>query len=412
LVGFSGGLDSTVLLHLLAHTPAMHALGVRAIHVHHGLHPEADRWALHCQNVCAALDVPLLVTRVHVDRTSGLGLEGAARTARHAAFIQALGEDEILVLAHHRDDQAETFLLRALRGAGVDGLGAMRAWRRHAQGWLWRPLLDQPRQHLLDYARHHTLNWLQDPANADEQFDRNFLRRQVLPLLQRRWPHAAELLARSAGLCAQASDLLTDEDAVTLASLQLAPDTLDGERLRALPAPRRARVLRQWIAHLGLPPLPAQGIARIEAELLPARPDTHARFDWHGARIQRWRHLLHAGWQRQPLPADWQQCWDGRTALTLPNGDQLRLIGADAFDSPLLVRPRRGGERILLPGRQHSHTLKHVLQSAGIPPWQRQRLPLLCAGTTVLAAGDRILSAGLAAWLDTHDAHLQWTPLT
>ena len=184
LVGYSGGLDSTALLHLLAREPAHR--GLRAIHVHHGLQPEADAWADHCARTCAALGIGLEIVRVQVARDTGEGLEAAARRARMAAFAQALENDGVLALAHHRDDQAETFLLRALRASGSDGLGAMRPWRRFGPGWLWRPLLDLPRQALVDYARAHGLDWIEDPSNASDDHDRNYLRRRVLSLLRER----------------------------------------------------------------------------------------------------------------------------------------------------------------------------------------------------------------------------------
>lgn len=409
LVGFSGGMDSSVLLHCLATTPGLRARGLRALHVHHGLHPEADAWAAHCQVVCAGLGVPLQVARVEVDPGSGLGREGAARAARHAAFAQALQDDEILVLAHHQDDQAETFLLRALRGSGVDGLAAMRAWRPYARGWLWRPLLELPRTALAAHAQRHALRWLDDPANADPSFDRNFLRQQVLPLLQRRWPQAAANLARSAALAAQATDLLDTDDTALLASMRLSADTLDAAALRALAPARRARVLRHWIAALGLPPLPGQAVARIDRELLDAPHDANPCLDWHGARIQRWRNQLHAGPLRDPLPLGWETLWDGCAPLALPTGDVLELHGRAGFEAPLRVHARRGGERIRLPGRAHSHALKHVLQEAGIPPWRRERLPLLSAADgTLLAAGDGILAAPLADWLQSRGARLRW----
>jgi tRNA(Ile)-lysidine synthase len=411
LVGFSGGLDSTVLLHQLATTQGLRALGLRAIHVHHGLHPDADAWAAHCQRQCDALAVPLQVVRVRVDTALGLGLEGAARAARHAAFADALQEGEILVLAHHLDDQAETFLLRALRGSGVDGLAAMRSWRAYGHGWLWRPLLAQPRDALLARAQQAQLHWLEDPSNASNTFDRNFLRHQVFPLLRERWPHAADALARSAALSAEATDLLHHEDATALAGILKTHNTVQVSALLGLPKSRRARVLRLWVERLQLPPLSSHGIARIEADLLPARPDAQACFDWATARVQCWRGLLHAGMIQPALPAGFSQDWDGRQPLPLPTGDQLRLVGASTFTTPLRVHARQGGERIVLPKRQHSHALKHVLQAAGIPPWQRQRLPLLSHGDTVLAAGDCILSAPLARWLELHHATLEWAPL-
>lgn len=412
VAAFSGGLDSCVLLHLLAATPRIRAAGLRALHVHHGLHPDADAWAAHCQSVCDTLGIALTVVRVQVDRTSGLGLEGAARAARHAAFADALDDDEILALAHHRDDQAETFLLRALRSAGPDGLAAMRSWRRLGRGWLWRPLLDQPRAALRAHAVTQGLRWIEDPGNASIDQDRNFLRHAVLPRLRERWPQAADALARSAALCAEGTDLLAAEDATALAAARRAPRDLAVEALRVLPTSRRARVLRHWIADLGLPPLPAQGIATIERVLLAAPRDARPCFDWHGARIQRWRDLLHADWRRPPLATTWTTAWDGRAPLSLPTGDTLALEGATGFDAPLRVHARRGGERLRLPGRMHSHTLKHLLQDAAIPPWQRDRLPLLSAPDgTLLAAGDTLLAAPLAQWLAARDARLAWTRL-
>lgn len=413
LVGYSGGMDSSVLLHLLAADPARRAAGLRAIHVHHGLHRDADAWAAHCQQVCARLEVPLSVVRVQVDRGAGLGPEGAARAARHRAFAEELRAGEVLALGHHRDDQAETFLLRALRGSGVDGLTAMRPWRAFGRGSLWRPMLDIARADLLAYARAHRLDWIEDPGNDDPGCDRNLLRHALLPQLHERWPHAAAALARSAQLCAQAHDLLEAEDAQALADARITPQTVALDVLRALPVSRRARVLRRWVADLGLPPLPGNGIARIEHDLLPAARDAHPCFDWQGARMQRWRDVLHAGPLRAPLPSEWQIAWDGRTPLRLPTGDTLALLGTDGFEADVIVHARRGGERLRLPGRTHSHALKHLLQETGIPPWQRERLPLLSTEDgSLLAAGDHLHSATLAAWLDARSARLQWTRVT
>lgn len=424
LVGFSGGLDSTVLLHLLAALPSIRARGLGAIHVHHGLHPRADAWADHCTDVCRRLDVPLEVARVRVDRASGSGPEAAARAARHAAFAAALPAGGILALAHHCQDQAETFLLRGLRGSGVDGLAAIRPWRAFAGGWLWRPLLGLARGRLLAHAREHRLQWIEDPANEDESLDRNFLRHRVLPLLRERWPHADATLARSAALCAEARDLLAGEDTQALAEAGGEDGTMSLPALRGLAPARRARVLRMWIDALDLPPLPAEGVARIEADLLQARADACAQFQWSGAVVRAWSGRLHAGKATPPLPADWQEQWDGREPLALPGGRILAVaaaagVGVPAapppgagFGTTLRVHARRGGERIRLPGRTHSHALKHVLQEAGIPPWERTRLPLLSdAAGDVQAAGDRVLSAAFAQRLHDRGLRLRlWAP--
>ncbi len=426
LIGYSGGLDSTVLLHWLLTSRERRDHDLRAIHIHHGLQPDADAWAAHCRRICDALGVPLRIARVSVRADAGTGPEAAARAARHAAFAAELQPGEVLALAHHRDDQAETFLLRALRASGVDGLAAMRPWRRHGQGWLWRPLLDTPRERLLDYARQHQLQWIEDPSNAGIEPDRNFLRHRILPLLRERWPQAEAGLARSALLGAEAAALLDDGDAAALAAVRtLDPHALDVAALRRLPEARRARVLRRWIDTLALPPLPAQGVARIEADLLRTTTAGSPAFAWSGAVVRRWRDLLHAERQRAPLPADFHTVWDGRTPLLLPTGDALALVGSErvepgdsrdvvqaseALCTPLIVRARRGGERIRLPGRGHSHALKQVLQTLGVPPWVRERLPLLTdANDELLAAGDLVHSDRLDAWLRAQQQRLLWS---
>lgn len=408
LAGFSGGLDSTVLLHLLANAPTARERGLRAVHVHHGLQPAADDWAAHCQQVCDQWQVPLQIVRVRVDAGAGEGPEATARHARHAAFAGLLRPGEWLALAHHRDDQAETFLLRALRGSGVDGLAAMREHRDFAGGRLWRPLLHTPRAALEAHARQHGLRWIEDPSNGDDLFDRNFLRNAVMPLLATRWPEAAAMFARSAELAGEAATLLHHHDEQALDSCRDDGNSLEVAALSALPAATCARVLRLWVRQCGLPPLPGNGVARIRHDLLGAGHDRQAEFRWRDARIVRWRDRLHAAPGRRAWPPGWQAEWDGRAPLALPDGGVLALHGTPGFDAPLRVRQRQGGERIHLPGRSHSHLLKHRLQASDIPPWLRAHLPLLCDGAQVLAAGDRIVAAPLHDWLQARDARLRW----
>jgi len=354
--------------------------------------------------------VSLTITKVGVALDGGEGLEAAARKARYTAFENALAEGGTLVTAHHRDDQAETFLLRALRGSGPDGLAAMRPWRKFAAGWHWRPLLDTPRGDLLTYARQHGLSWLDDPSNDDTRHDRNFLRQRILPLLRERWPQADAAFARSAVLNADAVELLEQEDALALAMTRsVDPQALSASALLELTAPRRARVLRRWIEALGFPPLPGEGVTQIETGLLPARADARARFVWRGAVIERWRDLLHAQHLREPLPAGWSVEWDGREPLPLPGGDRLELEGAHALPSPCRITARRGGERIRLPGRTRSHALKNVLQELGVPPWERVVLPLVHGHAgELMSIADFAYSAAFDAWLREQGARLRW----
>jgi tRNA(Ile)-lysidine synthase len=431
LVGFSGGLDSTVLLHRLASQKSVRERGLRAIHVGHGLHADASTWTRHCRDFCESLGVALLVVDVRVDKDGGKGLEAAAREARHEAFADALRIGETLVLAHHRDDQAETVLLRLLRASGSEGLSAMRGLRPFAAGWLWRPLLQVSRTDLLEYANAHGLRWIEDPSNEDQGFDRNFLRHRLFPILRERWPRADTALARSAELLAEDASLLREEARKRLGQLH-GPDpaSLAVSGLLALERPWRTRVLREWLADQCLPVLPGNAYAIIESDLLLARPDANAEYRWGGSVLRRWREWLHAETQCEPLPADWSCTWNGATSLHLPTGDRLafaRTAASDdaSTDAPgsidaivfeqafgtLQVRARCGGERIVLPGRSHSHSLKQRLQEIGMPPWQRRRLPLILAEDgTVLAAGADIVSARLEQFCRAQALTLRYEP--
>ena len=418
LVGLSGGLDSTVLLHALAQRRGDFP-SLRAIHVHHGLLPEAESWSEHCQGLCAELAVELSLHRVQVNRDGGQGLEAAAREARHAAFAAELREGESLVLAHHRDDQAETVLLRLLRGSGSGGLAAMRSERFIGANALLRPLLGLDRESLLEYALGHGLAWCEDPSNADTGPDRNFLRHRVLPLLSERWPQAGIALARSATLLDEDDALLDAEAARRLDALVQDEETsLDATGLLSLEPAWRARVLRLWLERLGLPPLSADAPASIAAQVLGAEPDRVALYRWSGAELKRWRGCLVASLENAQSDAEISLPWDGTQTLEFPRGGQLELRSmeagatvsfADGDFGDCRVASRIGGERIRLPGRSHHHLLKHLLQEARVPPWDRQRIPLLFAGDgELLAAGDVVIGARLQTWCQARGLSLHW----
>nr|WP_246387766.1 tRNA lysidine(34) synthetase TilS [Chiayiivirga flava] len=411
VVGFSGGLDSSVLLHALAALPAARARGLRAVHVDHGLHPASADWASHCTRVAARLDVPLRVERVQVAHDAGLGLEAAARAARHAAFRAAMTPDAVLVLAHHRDDQVETVLLRLLHAAGHEGVAGMRAWRRFDPGWLWRPLLELPRERLVADAHAHGIDSIDDPSNADARFARNRLRHNVLPTLRAAWPDADARIAASATRLREDADAL---DALAAAQCDLlcgtAPDTLALGGLLELPSALRRRVLGLWLDRLRLPRPPPGVWRRVDEDLLAARADATPVLAWRGAQLRRYRGTLHALRERAAPAQDWCLPWNGAEPLQLPDGfGRLAFEPSHAFASPFHVCPRRGGERILRHGLQRP--LRLCLQETGIPPWQRERLPLLFdAAGTLLAAGDCILSDVAHAWPRTHGITLRWTP--
>ncbi|SFU59114.1 tRNA lysidine(34) synthetase TilS [Halomonas korlensis] len=393
-VALSGGLDSSLLLTLAARARDRHPRALRAIHVHHGLQSAADDFEAHCRHLAAQLSVPLTVERVTIEPAGGLGLEGAARQARYAAFARCVPVGDTLWLAQHRDDQAETFLLAALRGSGVRGLAAMPA-RRDWQGReLGRPLLGVSRADLEAEARRLALTWTEDPSNADLELDRNFLRRSILPRLESRWPLAAASLARSATLAGEADALLTELAELDLQRLGGDPGRLPIAGLTGL-SPARCRLLiRHACALNGLPTPPAARLASL-LDQLEARRDAEVHIAWPGAAARRWSGALYLMPTLSGLPSPWEAEWDGRAPLVTPLGETiLRLEPHSARPVRLRVAPRRGGERLRLAGRG-SRDLKRLLQEAGLPPWERQRVLVVHHGDQVVA----VMAPSLVNWL-------------
>lgn len=380
VLAYSGGVDSTVLLDLLS-TSARHRL--RAIHVHHGLQAAADAWAGHCLEQCARIEVPCGVVRITVP-VSTQGPEAAARQARYEALRQDMQPGEVLVTAHHLDDQAETVLMRLLRGSGPDGLSGMRALDEFAPGMLWRPLLDTPRAQILDWAHQRGLNWIEDPHNQDPRYARSALRTEILPRLRRHWPELGRAIARSAAVQAETGELLhaladADLSAITSAAGPGA-NPLSLTALQRLAPARRRNLLRHWIAALGLSTPYRDSLIRFDRELLGAGEDSHPVLAWPGTELRRYRDQLWAVPTLDAVPQAHAQAWDGRLECILPPGCG-RLVGSAA---------RQSGEslayevRIPVPvtqfqpvGSAHRRSLKNLFQERGIPPWVRLRTPAL-----------------------------------
>lgn len=390
---FSGGLDSTVLLHRLKQS----GLPVKALHVNHHLQPSANRWVDHCREFCAQLGVPIYVLDVKVDPNDAGGPEAAARAARYEAFLTLMRPGDCLATAHHLDDQAETVLLRLLRGAGVAGLAAMRVQAPLAQGTLWRPLLRQSRAVLREYAERHGLSWIEDPHNLDPRYARSFLRNDIFPRFAQRWPQSVELLARTAEHCAEAVELLDDVAARDLKSSVIPAKAgiqfsgLSVRRLLALPKPRRHNLLRYWAAR-GRFELPSfDALSRLDREVLHARPDAAPLLAWGGTELRRFRDALHL-MPRLPPPPPREQAleWDGRADLALPPGcGVLKAIKPARAELPLRVVFTRGGERLKPAGSRFTRTLRNLFQEEAIPPWIRERLPLLELDGELAAVADR-----------------------
>ncbi len=390
-VAFSGGLDSSVLLHLLARLRRQHSLPpISAVHVHHGLQVVADAWPAHCQAFCDALNTPLRVERIQVDKAAA-SIERAAREARYAVLAERLGAGEVLLTGQHRDDQAETLLFRLLRGAGVRGLGAMPVARQLGRGWLARPLLQVSRADLETYARQHELSWVEDPSNADNGFARNFLRNEVLPGLSRHWPQASRNLARSAEHLREAQMLL---DEVAVADLvQARPPhafawldvpSLALQPLCELSAARQRNALRHWLSAFTLLPDTAHWAGWVD--LRDANADATPIWRLAGGELHRslgrlW--WLSGDWLRAPQ-APSAVLGAGKIVMLLANG-QVRLDGG-AMEG-LRLGYRRGGEQMQVDGRGR-RDLKRLLNEAQVPSFVRARLPLLFAGAELVAVAN------------------------
>jgi len=391
LVGYSGGLDSHVLLHGLARQrPRWPDRTVEAFYVDHGLQSASAAWGEHCARVCRESNIPFQILRIDARPASGESPEAAARRARYAALAAELGPDAALLVAHHRDDQAETLLLQLLRGAGPHGLAAMPAAARLGRGWLLRPLLEVDRTELLAYAREHDLRWIDDASNADLSFDRNYLRHRIMPLLRERWPAANRTLARSAQLCAEVAAWMDAEAAADLAGAATErADCLSIPALRTLDERRQRNLLRFWLRRSNLPIPDARQLQQILHDALTAAADRNPCIRWPGVEVRRYRDALYAMPPLKPHDASraylWRPTAAGWPPLELPGVGWLRMeetvgagLRAEALAGDgLLVRFRQGGERFRPVGRAHGQELKKLLQEAGVPPWERERLPLL-----------------------------------
>ncbi len=380
-VGLSGGLDSVVLLDLLAKR-GTHPLA--ALHVHHGLSPNADAWAQFCARLCAARGVPLAIERVVVARDSGEGLEAAARAARYAAYAQR--PEPIVALGHHLDDQAETVLLQLLRGTGLKGIAAMPQSRPLAGSGvtLYRPLLATPRAEIRAYAGDAGLEWIEDESNAASAHDRNYLRNRVAPLLDARFPNWRDAVTRFSRHAGSAHGLLDDlarHDGAAPGS-----DTL--AIVPALSPARRANALRAFLGLHGLAMPSEARLAEMAKQFFGARPDAQVRIEHDAVALVRFRERVHIQRDVSP-PGEWRIAWRGENEIDLGAGrGMVRFdpahgagIAAACVDgADWFFMPRSGGEKIRLDALRRTRTLKNLLQEHAVPAWQRDKLPLLFRG--------------------------------
>lgn len=409
VLAFSGGVDSTVLAYELVQA-RRHWASLRFVHVDHGLQAPSREWARHCRCQARKWRVPFvsLRARIHKGRQSP---EAAAREARYALLERELRPGELLVTAQHRDDQVETLLLQLMRGTGAAGLAAMPPLARFGSGYIVRPLLAVTRQDIERHARAAKLQWIDDPTNLDVRFSRNFVRHRLLPLIREHWPGADTTLARTAANLAETLELLDERARADLARAVDGP-ALSAAALRALPPARRRNAVRHFIAQAGIEVPDARQLREITGSLLAARADAQPEVGWPGGVLRRRAGRLELQ-KRDPdllrsrvaesVLKSW--CWEKkREFLVSSEGDRLALIDdaqgnidLDHLPPRLELRPRQGGEKLRPGPRARTQSLKKLLQAARLTLEQRQRLPLLFAGSRLIAAGDRWRDASVAA---------------
>lgn len=405
-VAFSGGVDSHVLLHLLASAEATDFQSIHAIHINHGLQSQSQQWTQHCAAVASELGVDFISVDVKVDNISRLGMEAAARDARYKALEQSLTVNDVLLLAQHQDDQAETLLLQLLRGAGPKGLSSMGAEFKLGEVQALRPLLTESQADILSYATQHKLKWVEDPSNEDTQWSRNYLRHTLWPVLSERWPNAAKTLSRSAEHCAEASSLLdelAERDLQELAADSSAK-SLPIDQLLSLSSARRNNLLRFFINLNQFLAPSTVNLQRIVDEVCLAKLDSVPVVSWTGVEVRRYQNQLYVMPPLVEHNCEQVIIISGFNNIDLGNGTILewqpsvgRGIKASLIEGGLLLRYRQGGERIKPQGSEYHRTVKHLFQDWAIPPWQRSRIPLIFHNDELLAIADYCVSDFVSA---------------
>lgn len=356
VIAYSGGVDSHVLLHAFKqlHQADSTIFSLRAIHIHHGLNSKASQWQQHAQHICDVLDIPLNIGVLNLNIQKGDSIEAAARAARYAYFANHLMPDEILCTAHHQNDQLETVLLQLLRGAGPKGLSAMPSQEKFAKGILARPLLEVSHDLILKYAQEYQLDYREDESNANVQFDRNFLRHEIIPVLKKRYPQAAQTVSRSAMHCASTQAVLEDYLQQELVQLEGDfPNTLSRKKLLGFDANTQSHLLRTWLQARNIPMPSTQQLKGIQ-KLLGMKNDVKAIITWQDYSARLYRDSLFAEKTEAFHPS--------RLVM------DMSLLSTELLDKDIQIQFYEKGQGL---------HLKKVFQSLNIPPWQRSSIPLI-----------------------------------
>ena len=384
-VALSGGVDSVVLLHLLHQLQKRQSFTLKASHVHHGLSKNADKWVKFCEKLCTKLSVPLDVHHIKLPQKKSLGIEGEARQLRYEKLLQT--KTDLVVLAHHEDDQAETFLLQLIRGAGVKGLSSMAHF--DATRRLWRPLLNTSRIDIERYAKKHKLNWIEDESNQNIDFDRNFLRSKVLPILKNRFNHFIKVISRSSSHLAEAQHLLDDLAKIDLKKHLKSYNYKHKLKVKALDKlsnTRAKNVLRYWL-EINDQMMPSKDLLdELLRQVLTAKKDAELKIELSKEfEIRRYQDEIYIISKKQKNLKDYEIIWAGESEIILPNGQKLTFKKAKGRGinlkflghQKLKIRNRQGGESFKPDSKRPTKKIKQLLHESDLPPWERDFLPLI-----------------------------------
>jgi tRNA(Ile)-lysidine synthase len=383
-IAYSGGIDSSVLLHAASIACLDSGHSLKAVHIDHQIHVDSQQWSQHCVDQCRMLNIPINTICVDVQQFSQHGNEGAAREARYHAFESLLGVNDVLFTAHHADDQVETVLLQLFRGAGVHGLAGCAQTRTLGNALLVRPLLEISRQDIEYYAEQHQLHWRDDPSNHSLLHDRNYLRHEVMPLLHARWQGLRETIGRSSQWQSESSEML---DSLAKLDATDAVDTdycLSIKKLASLDNVRLKNVLRWWIRGADCLVPSADVLQSVINDAIYSRSDCEACIRWQNNEIRKYREQLYLKTVNMPHDATLSYQWDLQQSLKIPSlgleltREQLDQFGVNVSNiEQLTVSFRRGGEVMRPRGRGCQKELKSLFQEQGVKPWERDRIPLL-----------------------------------
>ncbi len=400
-VAYSGGVDSHVLLHLSAASSLKDK--ITAVYVNHGLQEQANSWAAHCAQIASLLGIGFRELSVDARQKRRESPEETARNERYQALQSLLAENDVLLLAQHREDQMETVLLQLFRGAGLAGLSGMPEKMDFGKGILLRPFIDVSKQQIKDYAAQHKLHWIEDPTNVLNDFDRNYLRNEIVPLIKKRWPSVDKTISRSARHCAGAEQLLGElTEQRYSAIINENANILLIQELVKLEKNEQPFAIRKWLYQITKKMPSEQFIKQVFDEVINARDDRCPELRFQNLSVRRFQDKIYALPKQPGIDTTKKLGWSKNQAeLNLQNNGVLRIVSSGSGIEARYWRQakiievgyRQGGEKLNLPGRKGRHKLKNLFQEAGVPPWERARIPFLYFDGRLVAVGENWVAA-------------------